>query len=92
MTRVAQLSVAISTLERPDALERCLAALAGGEVLPSEVIVVDQSSNDDTRALVEKWRSSLLPITYFGRSRSAWPCHRTPPWRLPLVRLSRHRS
>jgi len=64
MTRMAQLSVAISTLERPDALERCLTSLAGGEVLPSEVIVVDQSSNDDTRALIEKWRSSPLPITY----------------------------
>ena len=64
MTRMAQLSVAISTLERPDALERCLTSLAGGEVLPSEVIVVDQSSNDDTRVLIEKWRSSPLPITY----------------------------
>jgi hypothetical protein len=59
MMRVAQLSVAISRLER-----RCLAALARGQILPGEVISLDQSSSDDTRALIEKWRSTLLPITY----------------------------
>ena len=32
--------------------------------MPSEVVVVDQSSNDDTRALIQKWRTSVLPITY----------------------------
>ena len=64
MTRVAQLSVAISTRDRPDALARCLEALAAGDVLPTEVIVVDQSSNQETRLVVDKCRRSTLPITY----------------------------
>jgi GT2 family glycosyltransferase len=62
--RRSQLSVAISTCDRPDALERCLEALAAGDVLPAEVIVVDQSRTDDTRLIVEKYRSSTLPIRY----------------------------
>lgn len=64
MTRVAQLSVAISTRDRPDALERCLQALASGDVLPSEMIVVDQSSNDATRSVVEKCGRGTMGITY----------------------------
>jgi GT2 family glycosyltransferase len=62
--RVAQLSVAISTRDRPDALERCLEALAAGDVMPTEVIVVDQSSNDATRLIIEKCRRSTMSITY----------------------------
>jgi len=64
MTRVAQLSVAISTRERADALERCLEALASGDVLPTEVIVVDQSANDETRSMVDKCRRTTMSITY----------------------------
>jgi GT2 family glycosyltransferase len=64
MARVGQLSVAISTRDRPEALERCLEALASGDVLPNEVIVVDQSSNQETRSVVDKCRRSTLPIRY----------------------------
>lgn len=64
MTRVAQLSVAISTRERPDAVARCLSALAAGTAVPGQVIVVDQSANDETRSLVEKCAGSTMPITY----------------------------
>jgi GT2 family glycosyltransferase len=39
----APLTVAITTLDRPDALDRCLRSLAAGEVLPAEVVIVDQS-------------------------------------------------
>jgi GT2 family glycosyltransferase len=38
----ADLTVAVATLDRPEGLTRCLEALAAGEVLPAEVIVVDQ--------------------------------------------------
>lgn len=40
--RTADLTVAVATLNRPEGLARCLEALAAGEVLPAEVIVVDQ--------------------------------------------------
>jgi GT2 family glycosyltransferase len=38
--------------------------LAAGDVLPTDVIVVDQSSNQETRSVVDKCRRSTLPITY----------------------------
>jgi GT2 family glycosyltransferase len=37
------LTVVITTLDRPNALERCLGALREGSALPTEVVVVDQS-------------------------------------------------
>ena len=39
----APLTVAITTLDRPEALDRCLRSLAAGDVLPAEVVIVDQS-------------------------------------------------
>ncbi|MBD0290841.1 MAG: glycosyltransferase [Thermoleophilia bacterium] len=45
---VVPLTVAISTLDRPEALARCLRSLLEGSALPTEVVVVDQS--DDRRA------------------------------------------
>jgi GT2 family glycosyltransferase len=67
MTRVAQLSVAISTRDRPDALERCLQSLAAGEVLPNEVIVVDQSLNEETRLVVDRFRRHDIGMIYLGQ-------------------------
>jgi len=46
MKSIAQLSVAVATLDRPEALCRCLDGLLNGEVLPAEVIVVDQGEGD----------------------------------------------
>lgn len=62
MTRVAEISVAISTLERPDALARCLAALDAGEVRPAEIVVVDQSRDERTATLVAERRAAGQPI------------------------------
>ena len=39
----APLTVAITTRDRPEALGRCLRSLASGDVLPAEVVIVDQS-------------------------------------------------
>lgn len=36
------IAVAISTRDRPEALERCLASLASGRVQPAEIVVADQ--------------------------------------------------
>lgn len=52
MTRTTAISVAISTRDRPQAFERCLASLRAGSVLAAEIVVVDQSRGDETRRLV----------------------------------------
>ena len=50
---VVPVSVAISTLDRPDALARCLRSLADGTALPAEVVVVDQSPGETARQAVD---------------------------------------
>jgi GT2 family glycosyltransferase len=52
-TPVVSVSVAICTLDRPDALARCLASLTNGSAHPSDVVVVDQSSTASARPVVE---------------------------------------
>ncbi len=61
MTRIAHVSAAIATLDRPETLARCLDALLSGAVLPAEVIVVDQSANDATKAMIEQRRRATPP-------------------------------
>ncbi len=53
-------TVAIATLDRPAALARCLDALADGDVLPDEVLVVDQGSDAATEEIVRA-RVDRLP-------------------------------
>jgi GT2 family glycosyltransferase len=64
MKRTAQITVAISTSDRPVALSACLGALLAGAILPAEVIVVDQSRDYRTQAVVERYRLEALPLTY----------------------------
>jgi O-antigen biosynthesis protein len=61
---IANVSVTISTCDRADALARCLDALLCGEVLPSEIVVVDQSRSNQTRTVVEQRQSGPVPIHY----------------------------
>jgi len=49
-----EVSVAISTLDRPDALGRCLESLANGTAAPAEIVVVDQSRDESARVVVEQ--------------------------------------
>lgn len=51
--KTAPLTVAIATMDRPKGLARCLEALAAGEVLPAEVLVVDQGGDARTRRVAE---------------------------------------
>jgi glycosyltransferase involved in cell wall biosynthesis len=60
----AAISVAISTLNRPDALSVCLKTLLAGDVLPAEIIVVDQSKDDQTRRIVENCEAGRVAIVY----------------------------
>src|SRR5436190_13859931 len=70
MTQVAEITVSISTRNRPDAVQRCLAALMTGETVPSEVVVVDQSDDDRTRSVVQETDvPALVRLRYLRDSR-----------------------
>lgn len=64
MSAALTFSVAVSTLNRPDGLARCLDAVLEGTTLPAEIIVVDQGDGDDAREVVRRRSSSRLPIVY----------------------------
>jgi GT2 family glycosyltransferase len=61
------IAVAISTLGRPRALQRCLESLASGAALPSEVVVVDQSTDGETRRVVDGL-GALPKLRYLAQS------------------------
>jgi GT2 family glycosyltransferase len=63
MNTLPDIAVAIATLDRPDNLGRALDALANGEMLPHQVIVVDQSIGTESREVVESMRDRL-PVLY----------------------------
>ena len=60
----ADVSVVISTLDRPYALARCLDSLIAGDVLPNEIVVVDQSHDDHTLAVVTKHQATMPMLHY----------------------------
>lgn len=54
-----QVSLIISTYNRPAALDRVLAGVAAQTVVPAEVLVADDGSGDDTRHRIAAWRRRL---------------------------------
>lgn len=86
MTNIANLTAAIATVNRPDTLARCLDALLSGDMLPAEVIVVDQSQNDTTQFMIERYRASAVAMIYIRQqqrglsaSRNAAIAHASHP-------------
>lgn len=80
-------TVAIATMDRPAALERCVSAVLSGETLPTQLVIVDQSRADDTAHLVTMagW-DRVVPVTYvrqpcsgLAASRNAAMAHATEP-------------
>ena len=63
--RVADLTVAISTQNRPEALALCLDALLKSEVLPAEIVVVDQSKEEETCRIVNERKRNGAAILYY---------------------------
>jgi GT2 family glycosyltransferase len=63
------LSVAIATLDRPRDLAQCLDALLAGQVLPAEIIVVDQGQGGPTQTIVEQRCAEAVPIMYLRQER-----------------------
>ena len=58
------ITVAISTRDRPGALNRCLESLAAGARRPDEIVVVDQSTDPETSRVASRWRDASLTIVY----------------------------
>jgi O-antigen biosynthesis protein len=69
MPEVAQLTTAIATLGRPQALGRCLDAILTGVVLPSEIVVVDQSPDDETERTIRERRVGDTSLVYVRQPR-----------------------
>ena len=91
MERTPEVSVVISTRDRPARLERQLAALWAQTVPPEtfEVIVVDDGSGPDTMALLERERTRSGGLRVIRRDVAAGPATgRNEGWRAaraPLV-------
>lgn len=62
MKPVANITVAIPTLNRPEALARCLEALLAGSSLPAEIIIVNQGDQDGVRSVIELFEPEGTPI------------------------------
>lgn len=58
-------SIIISTYNRPDALEVCLDSIRKLNTLPTEVIVGDDGSTEETREVVERFQKKFpVPLKY----------------------------
>lgn len=62
--------MAIATMNRPEGLERCVAAVLAGDVLPGELVIVDQSADDATAERIGRadW-SARVPVRYVRQGR-----------------------
>ncbi len=60
MTALARISVIIPTYNRVVELSECLMSLREQSLLPSEVLVVDDGSTDNTADIVRQWNATLI--------------------------------
>lgn len=58
-------SLLISTYNWPEALELCLLSVARQKMLPSEVIIADDGSGENTRKVIERFKKTLpVPLIH----------------------------
>jgi GT2 family glycosyltransferase len=63
-------TVAVSTMNRPEALKRCVDAILGAPRWPGELVIVDQSDDAATTHLIAQARwQDLLPVKYVKQPR-----------------------
>lgn len=62
--RTANLAVAISTINRPNDLICCLEGILQGQILPRELIVIDQSTGQETEQALERFHERSCRIRY----------------------------
>jgi GT2 family glycosyltransferase len=70
MRNIANITVAIPTLDRPVELARCLEGLFKGTVLPAELLIINQGEYYQIEKVVERFRSqSSIPIVHCSQPR-----------------------
>jgi glycosyltransferase involved in cell wall biosynthesis len=57
--RAGQISLIISTYDRPDALEKVLRGVARQTEMPGEILLADDGSGLPTRSLIERWEKEI---------------------------------
>lgn len=53
MSESKHISVVIPTMNRPDTLQETLTSYVNGDILPDQVVIIDQTQNDDVRHQVK---------------------------------------
>jgi GT2 family glycosyltransferase len=83
---VVPVAVAIATVDRPDALARCLDSLLAAPVLPAEIVVVDQGGRPETGAALDgrsregvRLAHVVVPRRGLAASRNAAAAETTAP-------------
>jgi GT2 family glycosyltransferase len=63
------MTIAVAACDRPTALMRCLAAILAGEVLPEELIIVDQSKDEAVADALATLPPSPISVRYLRQTR-----------------------
>jgi GT2 family glycosyltransferase len=66
--QAANITVAIATRDRPNMVERCLKNLLSQSVLPREIVVADQSRDQQTAQIVERYKTGPVAVVYDHQS------------------------
>jgi glycosyltransferase involved in cell wall biosynthesis len=74
-TRGASFSICIGvpTYNRPDLLERALASIAAQSQQPNEVIIGDNSRNEMSEKVYERWKSHIPHLQYIRHAENIGP-------------------
>jgi GT2 family glycosyltransferase len=69
MIKSANITVAVPTVDRPEALSRCLEGVFSNKVLPAEVIIIDQGQSEAAEQVIEHFRTGGMPIIHGSQER-----------------------
>ena len=70
---IASVSVVIPMFNSAATIERALESVASQSLLPQEVIVVDDGSNDTSTTIVERWSNSRIEVKLIKHSKNLGP-------------------
>ncbi len=69
MSPVARITVAVAACDRPVPLARCLEAIARGDTLPAQLVVVDQSADGGVETEVAAFVARGMAVRYIRQPR-----------------------
>jgi glycosyltransferase involved in cell wall biosynthesis len=78
-------------MNRPSGLDRCLKALLSGDMLPAEIVIVDQSDDGSTHQLIEGYQDYSIPLVYFHQRQRGLSASRNAAFthaRCPIVAVT----